>query len=334
MNRAALNSITTDATLVTALLRLFEKNPTKQKALLKDCQKLSGQKLPKTHTRIGLYDQLTIIGNTSEILGPHWAFDTPEFWDLALNNVFCTSVRTAPTISDAMDMLARFGFLWSPAIYYECFLEADYKTVTVDVIDFGELDKISAAGLENLKELSLIGAFQLLNDALAGKWTGACMQFSTTNPPSSVIRKLFKEKLNKAVPRRGIKIPSKLYTLPSHLADPAKHRKAKLYLQNLLSPPEQDRSLESLIFAYINATLFHRPTIGEIAKYLGMSTRTLNRRLEISGISFREILERSLQERTEALLKQGQLSRGEIAERLGYKDQASFSRAIRRWQTD
>lgn len=333
MNREALNSLTTDVTLVTALLRLFDNDPELQRSLLKDCQKLNRKKLPKTHTRIGLYDQLTVIGNVAEKLGPNWGFDTPKFWDLALNNVFCTSVRTAPTISDSVDMLGRFGFLWSPAIYYESFQDEDFKTLTVDVIEFDELDAISSVGLSSLKELALIGAFQLLDDALDGRWTGALMQLNTNRNPSPA-RKLFKEKLDKTAPKFGLRLPLKLSNLPSKFANPSKYRKANLFLQNLLIGPEENRSLESLILAYINATQFHRPTIGEIAKYLGMSTRTLNRRLEMSGFSFRQILEQSLQQRTEALLKQGQLSRGEIAERLGYKDQASFSRAIRRWQTE
>lgn len=334
MNRAALNSVSMDATLVTALLRLFEDRPDKQMALLKDCQKLSRTKTPTTHSRIGLYDQLTIIGNASQILGPHWGFDTPKFWDVALNNVFCTGVRTAPTISDAMDMLGRFGFLWNPAIYYECFEDENFKTLTVDVIDFGDLDETSRFGLINLKELSLIGAFQLINDALGGRWNGAELQLEYFNANASIIRRLFKEKIDLTAPRLGLKIPYELTAQPSRLANPAQYRKANLFLQNILTPKEEDRSLEALTYAYVNATQFHRPTIREVAKHLGMSTRTLNRRLEISGSSFRQILEQSLQARTETLLNQGRLSRGEIAERLGYKDQASFSRAIRRWQVD
>lgn len=332
MNRVALNSLTTDATLVTALMRLFEDDTEKQDILVKDCQKFKAKKAPKPNIRIGLYDQLSIIGNASLLLGPHWGFETTQFWKLALNNVFCTGVRTAPTVSDSMDMLARFGFLWSPAIYYECFQGQTFKTLTVDVVDFGEMDEISSLGLSSLKELALIGAFYLLGDTLQGRWTGSTMQITGMHGDITPTRKLFKEKIETKVTRNGLRLPESLYLQTSQMANVAQYRKANLFLQNLLSPPEDDRSLETLVLAYINATQFHRPTIGEVSKYLGMSTRTLNRRLEIAGISFRQILEQSLRDRTIALLKQGQLSRGEIAERLGYKDQASFSRALRRWR--
>lgn len=333
-NRAALNALPTDATLVSALVKLFKDDPASQKFLLKDTQHLSRKTAIKPRSQIGLSDQLSVIGNASQLLGAHWGFHRSDFWELALDNVFCTAVRTAPTISEAMDTLGRFGHLWSPAIYYECFHDQGFKTLTVDIIDFGASDDLIHQGLETLKELSLIGAFRLLNDTLHDRWTGAYMQFDTPAPAQSIIHQIFKEKLDLSAPRTGLKVPEKVFSRSCHLADPAKNRKANLFLQNMLSPTEEDRSLESIIFAYINATQFYRPTIGEIAKYLGMSVRTLNRRLEISGRSFREILEQSLRERSEFLIRQGQLSRGEIADRLGYKDQASFSRALRRWQAE
>lgn len=332
MTPAALNSITSDATLVIALLALFDGDIDKQKAAIKDCRYLDMRKIMKGHTRIGLYDQLSIIGNATEILGSGWMFRSPLFWEKALDNVFCSALRTAPTLGEAIDMLAHYGFLWSPALYFESYYEEKVGLVFADVIKPAGLDDTASIGLEALKELALIATYLILDETLKGRWTKARVFVQRPKPDRGNFSKFFKTEIVWNAPRNGIELPNKLHRRKSRAADPAKFRKTSLFIQNLIHPADPDRSLEESVSAYINATHFHRPTIGEVSKSLGMSTRTLNRRLEETGVSFRILLEQSLQYRTQLLLNQGQLSRGEIAERLGYKDQASFSRALRRWQ--
>ena len=69
----------------------------------------------------------------------------------------------------------------------------------------------------------------------------------------------------------------------------------------------------------------------EIARELAMSTRTLVRRLTESGMTFRSILNESQKHRAKEMIEEGRLSRSEMAERLGFQDPTSFSRACRRW---
>lgn len=70
---------------------------------------------------------------------------------------------------------------------------------------------------------------------------------------------------------------------------------------------------------------------GELARKLGVSERALRRRLAEAGTSFREQRDDALRHRAIALLEQPELSLTQIAERLGFADSASFSRAFARW---
>jgi len=72
-------------------------------------------------------------------------------------------------------------------------------------------------------------------------------------------------------------------------------------------------------------------TLARLAAELAMSARTLQRRLDEAGVSFREL--RDAARRTEAcrLLRDDDLRISEIAERLAYFEVASFSNAFRRW---
>jgi AraC-like DNA-binding protein len=67
---------------------------------------------------------------------------------------------------------------------------------------------------------------------------------------------------------------------------------------------------------------------------MGLSQRTLVRRLAGSGVSFRGLVDAELKDRARRLLGGGALSRIEIADRLGFADGTGFSRACRRWFRD
>jgi AraC-like DNA-binding protein len=78
----------------------------------------------------------------------------------------------------------------------------------------------------------------------------------------------------------------------------------------------------------------HRPDEGDgrhVARFLGVSIRTLQRSLEREGTSFRETRERVLRELADELLADPELPIAQIATRLGFADTAAFGKAFRRW---
>ena len=68
-----------------------------------------------------------------------------------------------------------------------------------------------------------------------------------------------------------------------------------------------------------------------IACHLGVSRRTLRRRLDAEGTSFHELTEVCRRNVGHALLVRSELPMIEIALRLGYSDHTAFSRAFSRW---
>ncbi len=71
-------------------------------------------------------------------------------------------------------------------------------------------------------------------------------------------------------------------------------------------------------------------TLESTAKRLGVSDRTLQRRLSERGLSFREILSSERQRLAKTLL-QNEHPVSEVALLLGYSEQTTFARAFRRW---
>lgn len=74
-----------------------------------------------------------------------------------------------------------------------------------------------------------------------------------------------------------------------------------------------------------------RPDLSRIVRRMGLSKRTLQRRLAELGLSFSDLLKNTRQRRAISFLCQPELSITEIAMMLGYRDPAHFSRAFESW---
>ena len=73
------------------------------------------------------------------------------------------------------------------------------------------------------------------------------------------------------------------------------------------------------------------PSMSEIASALHLGERTLRRRLEEAGTSFREISDRLRAQAAHRLLQQQDLSMAEASRQLGFSDVRAFRRACKRW---
>ncbi|GIN66539.1 MULTISPECIES: AraC family transcriptional regulator [Bacillus] len=77
-----------------------------------------------------------------------------------------------------------------------------------------------------------------------------------------------------------------------------------------------------------------RPDIQTVASELGMSDRTLQRRLTDEGTSFKHLLTQVRHEQAREYLADPSLDIKEVAFLIGYEDQNSFYRAFRLWEGD
>ncbi|MEP3225415.1 MAG: AraC family transcriptional regulator ligand-binding domain-containing protein [Parasphingorhabdus sp.] len=73
------------------------------------------------------------------------------------------------------------------------------------------------------------------------------------------------------------------------------------------------------------------PTLSVIASKLGMSSRTLQRRLSDQGHSFQNLVDLARQELAQQLLRDTKYSLAEIAFLTGFAEQSGFTRAFKRW---
>ncbi|RBW54999.1 AraC family transcriptional regulator [Ruegeria sp. A3M17] len=74
-----------------------------------------------------------------------------------------------------------------------------------------------------------------------------------------------------------------------------------------------------------------RATIQSVAKEMGMSSRSLQRYLAVSGFTFSDIRNQAVNHAAMTMLTHSELSIAAVSKRLGYNNPSSFTRAFVRW---
>jgi AraC-like DNA-binding protein len=69
----------------------------------------------------------------------------------------------------------------------------------------------------------------------------------------------------------------------------------------------------------------------QVSESLGVSLRTLQRRLHDEGTGFKQLLDETRRELADGYIKNPQVSLGEITYLLGFSEASNFSRAFKRW---
>ncbi|MGG5873762.1 AraC family transcriptional regulator [Pseudomonas peli] len=123
-----------------------------------------------------------------------------------------------------------------------------------------------------------------------------------------------------------------LLDLPLPRANPHNAQLCELQCQALLAKRQVRSGLAGQIRDRLLSTPGRLPDMELIANELNISSRTLRRRLEDQGSSFRQLQEEVRQALAEELLAIASLSQEEIAERLGYSEVSNFLHAFKRWK--
>lgn len=73
------------------------------------------------------------------------------------------------------------------------------------------------------------------------------------------------------------------------------------------------------------------PSVNQVGEHLGLSSRTLTRRLSENGVTFRDLVKQTQERISKDLLKNSSSTVSEIAFQTGFSEQSAFSRAFKRW---
>jgi AraC-like DNA-binding protein len=106
------------------------------------------------------------------------------------------------------------------------------------------------------------------------------------------------------------------------------HTQAEQYLDQIARP---SRLVERLRMYLLNQQAARVPDMTDAARDLGVSVRTMRRRLDEDAVSYRALTQEMCRERACAMLRDPEFTLQGVADALGFADVASFHRAFKRW---
>jgi AraC-like DNA-binding protein len=119
---------------------------------------------------------------------------------------------------------------------------------------------------------------------------------------------------------------------PNRLADRGITDFLLAHLDTELRTVQSERSLRQEVQKAVATSLSGGvPSAASLARRLGMSERTLQRRLQTEGLAYRELVDHARRELAEGLLRRSDYPIAEVAFLTGFSEQSAFTRAFKRW---
>jgi len=120
---------------------------------------------------------------------------------------------------------------------------------------------------------------------------------------------------------------------PNKVGDPAVSRYFDTVLADRVSELGGEMALDSRVREVVSRRLSEGiPAVGDVASALGMSARTLQRRLSEQGRTYQDLVDGSRRELARRLLRDSRFSLIEVAFMTGFSSQSAFTRAFKRWE--
>jgi AraC-like DNA-binding protein len=229
-------------------------------------------------------------------------------------------VLTSDTVGEGLAQLARYLRITASPVSLDVHADADPVRV--------EIQTVSEFGYEFEAALIVLR----LRDEADGDFAAAGISFQHQPDDVAAFERAMGCPVRTAASWNGVAVDRSTCRLPMRRRDPILRKFLERQADSILaSMPartgvEMDvrRALASLVTAGTTR-------MSVVARQLGMSERTLQRRLAEDGVSFKELVEEVRKAAAGRYLEGSTLAIGEIAYLLGYSEPAAFHRAFKRW---
>ncbi|MGH7931457.1 MAG: AraC family transcriptional regulator [Candidatus Binatia bacterium] len=196
-----------------------------------------------------------------------------------------------------------------------------------------ELKDLPVEELRQYNELAMVVALNTLRLMVGSRWRPVEVQFVHPEPASiSEHLRVFGAPVLFGCPAAALVIDRELLERQVPAADPRLYGILKRYLDRVLEEMPSEDDLLALARRSIGELMRDGdPTLARVARNLAMSPRTLERRFDERGVSFKTLMADTRRRFAINYLKDPANTLTEIAFLLGYSEVSAFNRAFKRW---
>lgn len=235
------------------------------------------------------------------------------------------AILSSRTIGEAADLCIRYFRTRTSLIEIRLFREDDRAVIQLDEsVPLGPLGPLL---MDALMTLMMVCGRQVTGRDFAGE----VRLTQSRQPHHDDWPEVARATLRFDSPFNQIRFPRIGLQLPIAQPDPQLQQMALAQCEAELKRLHDSGGLLAEVRRAAKQHMAAGATLEQTASHLGMSPRTLRRRLTELGTSYQMLIEQLRRGRAVELLLRTTLSVEQIAEALGYQDPSNFGRAFRRW---
>lgn len=236
--------------------------------------------------------------------------------------------KTAPTLRDSLARAQRYWRLLTSVVEYE--VREDGPDAQFALHRLGR----RRLGMSMSNEATLASVLSIIRQVSTSPVTPREVHFK--HPPAGTTgghESYFGCPVVFGSDMDALVLPVEALSRSNRLGDRGVTRFLLTHLDAELERLESEQSLRDRVHEAIALSLSAGvPQMEALARRLGMSKRTLQRRLGEEGLSFHGLVDEARRELAEGLLVQSDYSLAEVAFLTGFSEQSAFNRAFRRWR--
>ncbi|MEM9208991.1 MAG: AraC family transcriptional regulator ligand-binding domain-containing protein [Pseudomonadota bacterium] len=235
--------------------------------------------------------------------------------------------KSALNLRGSWERAERYARVLTSVAFYE--LEQSDEGVYLHLHRDGE----RSLGMRLSNEATLASAFAISQQVTTRPLKLSAVFFKHAGPDSTEAHEAhFGCPVYFASDRDAIRVEPETLLVANRQGDAGIAQFFDTHLQTELTKMADDSSLEQRVRIEVSRSLSAGvPRISAIAGRLGMSGRTLQRRLADRGYTFQDLVDESRRQLAERLLAQTRYPLAEISFLTGFSEQSAFNRAFKRW---
>ncbi|HXQ16353.1 MAG TPA: AraC family transcriptional regulator [Caulobacteraceae bacterium] len=225
-----------------------------------------------------------------------------------------------PTLGDALATTIRYRNLVNESLAMSLEEDGDLAILRAELL------VEPGVAMRQTDELAIGTLFRLFRAVLGARWQPYSVNFAHLAPPdSSFHRSVFGERVEFGCEFNGVVFAAADLNRPNPAADPALAEHARSFVDTL--PKAQMESMTGEVAKAVYLLLpIGGASISQVAQWLGINVRTLQRRLSAESEAFSDVVARIRRELATRYLANPAHSLAEIARMLDFAQHSSFTR--------
>lgn len=289
---------------------------------------LDGSILEDPDSRIPFAQLVALYEKGAELTGDNnFGLHLGETVDLSAFDVVGYCALNSSTLGAAFTRVARYHWIWTDGALFSVESAGETSAIVYSYVDTSILDHRQDS------EMTFSTVTTLCRSMATPAFAPTVVEFQHAAPAdTSEHLRVFKCPVRFGAPENRLFFPTNFLAMPIAKADASLCAVLDRHAEELLAKHPPRDSLIDRVRNVITAEFRGgEPSLERIADQLGLTPRTLQRKLQELGTSYNDVLDQMRRQLAMRYLREPQMAICEVAYLLGFSESSSFHRAFKRW---